>query len=447
MENQGPVILAADRDLQNEPNLRGPCAQAIPSFAPIIGAALREIRKADFIVNTQFWSQYCSPLAGSAMCKLLASVPITIAFTLCISGIAGAQESRQAPTQAQRDAVRASCRSDFMANCSGVQPGGKDALECLKRNEAKLSAPCKTAVNAIAQAASAPTPVVSPQANTPSSGVPQATPATAAAAPSPEDQLKMVRQACTMDDFMTHCSWIAPDSPELLLCLKGNLPTLSPSCQKTVQSLAESSPASSSPPASSSASSSSSSSPTGTAPVVESSPAPASIAPAVRRSEASRESKPAASAAASTAPASQKPSAEQLSAIRSSCRSDFMAHCSGVQPGGAAALQCLRKNTARVSAACQTALAAIGQSASKGTSASKGSTASATATPDVAPLGAMPQMRPREALVILRLCSVDQRTLCPGVSVGGGRVISCLAANASSLSPSCYAALSAAARR
>ena len=62
MENQGPVILAADRDLQNEPNLRGPCAQAIPSFAPIIGAALREIRKADFIVNTQFWSQYCSAI-------------------------------------------------------------------------------------------------------------------------------------------------------------------------------------------------------------------------------------------------------------------------------------------------------------------------------------------------------------------------------------------------
>jgi hypothetical protein len=59
----------------------------------------------------------------------------------------------------------------------------------------------------------------------------------------------------------------------------------------------------------------------------------------------------------------------------------------------------------------------------------------------------MPQMRPREALAILRLCSVDQRTLCPGVPVGGGRVLSCLAANASALSPSCYAALSAAARR
>ena len=24
--------------------------------------------------------------------------------------------------------------SDFIANCSGVTPGGKDALDCLKRN-------------------------------------------------------------------------------------------------------------------------------------------------------------------------------------------------------------------------------------------------------------------------------------------------------------------------
>ena len=45
----------------------------------------------------------------------------------------------QQPTPEQTGAIRASCRSDFMANCSGVTPGGKDALECLKRNLAKLS--------------------------------------------------------------------------------------------------------------------------------------------------------------------------------------------------------------------------------------------------------------------------------------------------------------------
>jgi hypothetical protein len=49
----------------------------------------------------------------------------------------------QQPTQAQRDAIRAACRADFMANCSGVQPGGKEAFECLLRNDAKLSPSCQ----------------------------------------------------------------------------------------------------------------------------------------------------------------------------------------------------------------------------------------------------------------------------------------------------------------
>ena len=46
-----------------------------------------------------------------------------------------ARTAAQQPTQSQRDAVRAACRSDFMANCASVQPGGKAALECLMRNE------------------------------------------------------------------------------------------------------------------------------------------------------------------------------------------------------------------------------------------------------------------------------------------------------------------------
>ena len=58
----------------------------------------------------------------------------------------------QQPSQEQIAAIRASCRSDFMANCSGVTPGGKDALECLKRNLAKLSGSCQTAVSAITPA-------------------------------------------------------------------------------------------------------------------------------------------------------------------------------------------------------------------------------------------------------------------------------------------------------
>jgi len=123
-----------------------------------------------------------------------------------------------------------------------------------------------------------------------------------------------------------------------------------------------------------------------------------------------------------------------------------MAHCPGVPAGGASALQCLQKNAARVSAPCQGALAALGQGAAT-SSAKAPATTTTAAAPAVAPLGPMPTMRPREALAILRLCGADQRALCPGIPVGGGRVISCLAENAAALSPSCYSALSAAARR
>ena len=45
----------------------------------------------------------------------------------------------QQPTEAERDAIRSACRSDFMTHCASVQPGGKEALECLLRNDSKLS--------------------------------------------------------------------------------------------------------------------------------------------------------------------------------------------------------------------------------------------------------------------------------------------------------------------
>lgn len=55
------------------------------------------------------------------------------------------------PTPAQADAVRASCRSDFLSNCEGVPRGGPEALNCLRNNSAKLSADCQKAVAAISK--------------------------------------------------------------------------------------------------------------------------------------------------------------------------------------------------------------------------------------------------------------------------------------------------------
>src|SRR5580692_6705867 len=73
-----------------------------------------------------------------------------LAFAGLMLALLHDQAAAQQPTEAQRDAIRAACRPDFMANCSGVQPGGKEAFECLLRNAAKLSPSCRTAVNAAA---------------------------------------------------------------------------------------------------------------------------------------------------------------------------------------------------------------------------------------------------------------------------------------------------------
>ena len=78
----------------------------------------------------------------------------------------------QQPTPEQISAIRASCRSDFISHCAGVQPGTRDAVECLKRNSAKVSPACKTALDAVsprptesaapAPAKAAPAPTVAP---------------------------------------------------------------------------------------------------------------------------------------------------------------------------------------------------------------------------------------------------------------------------------------------
>jgi hypothetical protein len=56
-------------------------------------------------------------------------------------------------------------------------------------------------------------------------------------------------------------------------------------------------------------------------------------------------------------------------------------------------------------------------------------------------------MRPREELFVLRsACGGDVRSLCTGLPVGGGRIVQCLATQATALSPVCKDVLSQFAR-
>ncbi|MBP2443544.1 hypothetical protein JOH51_000983 [Rhizobium leguminosarum] len=204
--------------------------------------------------------------------SLISGLPAFCAVVF-FTGIASAQ----APTEEQRDAIRAECRSDFMAKCSGVTPGGIEALTCLQQHSATLSAGCQKAVSAV-----------------------NVKPKSTSAAPTPA----------------------APAN------------------------------------------------------TAATSPAPA------------------------TGPPAHQPTQAQRNAVKSACQHDFMAQCSGVTPGGAAALSCLQQHNAALSAPCQQAVAALGGSG-----------------------------------------GADFRALCRMVPLGGGRGIACLRDNLQRVSPACHRVL------
>ncbi|HEX3859764.1 MAG TPA: hypothetical protein VHV58_09185, partial [Pseudolabrys sp.] len=122
--------------------------------------------------------------------KLLRT-PLRAALWLCCTALAIAVLTDGADAQvtsAQQSAIRASCRSDFMSKCSGVTPGGKDALTCLQKNVGALSPDCRKAVSATlpppapAQKPAEAAPAAPPAAATASAPPP---PAPSATAPAP----------------------------------------------------------------------------------------------------------------------------------------------------------------------------------------------------------------------------------------------------------------------
>jgi hypothetical protein len=285
------------------------------------------------------------------MINALRRVSAFRASTMVILLAAATSAYSQAPTDAQRSAIRSQCRSDYQAHCASVPPGGKASLQCLQQNMSSLSSGCQAAVRAV-EAPAAPKAETAPVAPA------ESAPAASTAKPAAE--------------------------------------TAAP-------------PAASNPP-----------------------PAP----------------KPAASVRA------KKPSSAQVAAIRSACRNDYQQNCADVPPGGAAALSCLEKNKANLSANCQKAVGAAGGAAAPaggdaaapaaGGAPTDATTAGPGAVPAAAPAPALVlrPLRPREVLFVLRsACGEDVRALCGDVPPGGGRIIQCLATQAASLSPACAGVL------
>ena len=232
----------------------------------------------------------------------------------------------QAPSEAQKSAIRSACRSDFMAHCASVTPGGVEAYQCLAKNMSSLSAGCQTAVRAVEPAKTE----------------------------------------------------AAPAAPK------------------------------------------------------------AETAPAAPKADAAPAAKPAA-AAAPKAAAAKQPSSAQVAAVKSACRADYPKVCASVPPGGAPALECLEKNKAKVSPACEKAVSAAAGGGAAATAAPAGATPAAAAPAAAAPaVIVLRPLRPREELFIVRsACGADVRSLCAGVAPGGGRIVQCISSNAASLSPAC----------
>src|ERR1700688_3413470 len=235
---------------------------------------------------------------------------------------------------------------------------------------------------------------------------------------STDAQRSAIRSNCRAD-YQAHCSSVPPGGAESLQCLQKNMASLSAGCQGAVRAVE--------PPA---------------APKAEAAPAAAPKEDAAAAPKTETAPAAAAKPAEAAAPAgttTKQPSTAQVAAIRSSCRSDYQKVCAGVPTGGRAALQCLEKNKAKVSSACQQAVNAAsgGTSAAKGRAPAAATTAAAPAAAP-APVLVLRPMRPREELFVLRsACGGDVRALCGGIPPGGGRIVQCLASQAASISPAC----------
>jgi hypothetical protein len=244
----------------------------------------------------------------------------------------------QAPTDAQRSAIRAQCRADYQANCASIPPGGMASLQCLQKNMSSLSSGCQAAVRAV-EAPAAPKAETAP-ATPKAESAPDAAPAKPAAAetaappktataPKPvaspaakkpsSAQVSAIRSACR-SDYQQNCAGVPTGGAAALSCLQKNKENLSAGCQRAVSA-------------------------------VGSSGAPAAGGAPSDSATADPAATPAAAPAAALVLRPMRPR-EVIFVLRSGCGEDARALCSDVPPGGGRIMQCLAKQAASLSPAC-----------------------------------------------------------------------------------------------
>jgi hypothetical protein len=255
-----------------------------------------------------------------------------------------AQGPNQGPTDAQRAAIKSQCRSDYMAHCSSVPPGGAPALQCLQKNIASLSSSCQSAVRAVEAsvekpapkaeakpesapadatiakpaAATAAKPAGEPAAATTAAKPASTTPSASAASGKPSDaQIAAIRSACR-SDYPKVCAGVPTGGGPALQCLENNKSKLSASCEKAVAAASGGTPSTAGAAA--------------TEATASPNPATPAAAPLVLRPMRPR---------------------EVLFVLRSACGGDVRALCPGVDPGGGRIIECLATQSASLSPDCR----------------------------------------------------------------------------------------------
>ena len=251
----------------------------------------------------------------------------------------------QAPTDAQRSAIRAQCRSDYQAHCASIPPGGMASLQCLQQNLSSLSPSCQSAVRAVetpAEPKAEAKPEAKPESKPESAPAaaareePAATPAkpaaetaappkaasTAAKKPS-SAQIAAIRSACR-SDYQRVCAGVPTGGAAALQCLEKNKSRVSAACQKAV------------------------------AAVSDNAVPPAAGGAAVPATEAT--TSPAGAPAAAVLVLRPMRPREELFVLRSACGIDVRTLCAGVAPGGGRLMQCLAAQSASLSPDCRSVL-------------------------------------------------------------------------------------------
>jgi hypothetical protein len=250
----------------------------------------------------------------------------------------------QAPTDAQRSAIRAECRSDYEAHCASVPPGGMASLQCLQKNMSSLSSGCQSAVRAVGTPsevkASPPTtpaktesePAVGPKEESAAAPVRPSTEGATPASPkaaSPKAAtaktgkpsnatIAAIRSACR-SDYPKVCAGVPTGGAPALQCLEQNKSRVSAACQKAVAA-------------------------------VNGSVAPSSAGAVETTAD------PATAPAAPVLVLRPMRPREELFVLRSACGIDVRALCSDVTPGGGRLMQCLAAQSASLSPDCRAVL-------------------------------------------------------------------------------------------